>query len=638
MIARLLIGSILLTMAAAAPAAAAARIDPGLARATARGGDAAALVVVKPARGSARTRARTLRARKRAVLRGVGRTGDFPALPVVGARVDRGDLRRLARHPLVVAVEAPRTGRAAQTPEPPADGGPAPQPEPGADAPPPAQEEPAVPQPEQPQPEQPQSEQQRVPSGGAVVPGQTGRGAEIMIADTGADLRRPAFGSCPRPGVETCRIVASLELAGRDGRADDDPAAHGTHVAAVVARAAPEAGIVVADVFRRTPYGLEWTTEALLRAIDVAVRRRDSGRDLAAINLSLVETGAIDGECSAGALGAALAAARRAGIVVVAAAGNGAQATGAFRRGLASPSCHRDVLSVGALHDGVEEAGCDARIACFSQSGRGLDLLAPGVGIESGGRRLSGTSQAAPLISAAVAALTAAVRLADPEDVRAALLASGEPIEDGRSGVTARALDGAGALTALRRAVGVTEPAPAPPAPPAAPAPAPRPSEPAPDAPAVSAPRVGLGGPAAPGGVPLAVTRPDAPGFTVELLVSVDGGAYARVDGEPVAEPGRVLRFAARAVAADGRPGPAAAAAPVTVDVLEPGDPRLRSAGDTAWADVSAREAGATGSELLVDGQTVTASDRDGLLVAALQGGTHRVTVRGASGPIVLLR
>jgi thermitase len=84
-------------------------------------------------------------------------------------------------------------------------------------------------------------------------------------------------------------------------------------------------------------------------------------------------------------------------VVIVAAAGNEQQTV------LALPAALPGVLSVGAVDAGGKQAW-------FSNSGEGLTLVAPGVGIVSGytGGRLvigSGTSQATALASGAVASL-----------------------------------------------------------------------------------------------------------------------------------------------------------------------------------------------------------------------------------------
>lgn len=633
---RVLALTVLLAAVCALPAAA-ATIDPAVRAAATREGKTRALVVVAAPAGTSRAARKSLAARKRIALRGLQVVEDFKALPVAEVNVTARDLRSLRHRRWVVSVGAPRRGGTAQEGSDQA---------PGADAPP--AETPPAEQP--PEGEQPAGEQPGQPGGPPVEqPARfllesllgtlDGRGVEVVIADTGAELGHDVFGSCPRAGAAGCRVVLSAELAGRDGKSDDDAEQHGTHVAAVVAASAPGAEIVVADVFRATREGLEWTTAALLRAVDLAVRRRQAGHEVTALNLSIVEEGSAIAACSAGALGAAVRTARANGIAVVAAAGNGAESSGRFRRGLATPACHADAIAVGAVHDGVESAGCDARVACFSQSGPGLDLLARGVAVEAGGRTLSGTSQATPQVAAAIAALSAAVPLADPADVRTALLGAGEEIVDGRSGAIAHALDAPAALARLRAAVGVVGDDPGPQAP-AQPGPVGAPgASPVTEPPAiVGAPAARLGGAPTASGVPLAVTMPSAT-QAVELLVSVDGGAWSPADPAALSVPtGQSVRLAARAVTADSRPGPLSEGKALRVDLVEAGDPRLQTSHRSAFADLAGREVGAIGAgAMFVDGHPAATEMRGEMPVTGLAAGTHRVAGEGATGFVVLV-
>ena len=631
------------TFAFAAPPAHATTVDALLERATRRDGSAHALVVVADPRRrtSGATARRALAQRKREALRGIRVVEDFRALPVVEVVATRRVLRTLRGRRHVLSITAPRRGRTAQeapgngepppSQEPPSGQNPDPS-QPGANPPPPGPPEPGQPQ----EPGLPGEQDAFVP--GSLLGKFDGRGAEVVVADTGADLSSGVFGRCPRPGAPSCRVVLAAELAGDDRKQDDDPERHGTHVAAVLAASAPGVSLVVADVFRQSRDGLEWTTGALLRAVDLAVRRRQAGHEVAAVNLSIVEEGAVVGPCSAGALGAAVRTARASGIAVVAAAGNGAESTGRFRRGLATPACHEDAIAVGALHDSVESAGCDARVACFSQSARGLDLLARGVAVQAAGRTLSGTSQAAPQVAAAIAALSMAVPLADPEDVRAALTGAGEEIVDGRSGAAARALDAPMALKRLRERAGNldAEPAPTPAQPASEPAAPPARSVEAPAT--VGAPVARLGGVPRAGLVPLEVVMP-ASAQDTELLVSVDGEPWQPADPAALlVSPGRAVRLAARAVTADGRRGAAAEGAVLRVEVLEAGDPRVQQSGGAAYVDVCAREVGAASAGAMhVDGTAALAATRGGLAVVGLPAGTHRVAAEGAASFVVLI-
>ena len=135
------------------------------------------------------------------------------------------------------------------------------------------------------------------------------------------------------------------------------------------------------------------------------------------INMSIGDEGAYAaGSCEDDipALTAALATTRAMGIVTFASSGNTAA-----KNGIAYPACLNDAVSVGAVYDAnvgslsigtcTDATTAADQVACFSQSGDALDLLAPGSKVTStylGGGMLtgSGTSAAAPM-AAGVAAL-----------------------------------------------------------------------------------------------------------------------------------------------------------------------------------------------------------------------------------------
>jgi subtilisin family serine protease len=93
------------------------------------------------------------------------------------------------------------------------------------------------------------------------------------------------------------------------------------------------------------------------------------------------------------------------------------------------------------------------QIACFSNSGSELDLLAPGAFITSSGlgggvSTFAGTSQAAPHAAGAAALLLQRDPTLTPDAVEGALETSGVPITDLRNGITTKRIDVAAALQA----------------------------------------------------------------------------------------------------------------------------------------------------------------------------------------------
>ena len=163
---------------------------------------------------------------------------------------------------------------------------------------------------------------------------------------------------------------------------------HGTSVASLIGGQNPQApgvapGAQILDV--RVANGEGYSTSATLaQGIITAV-----DRGARVINISL------GGYGDSPVLGQAVAYASQRGAVIVAAAGNDAYGQ------LAIPAAYERVISVGSVD-------AENRQAYFSNSGAGLDIAAPGVGVASAWQTdrvafVSGTSQSSALVSAAAA-------------------------------------------------------------------------------------------------------------------------------------------------------------------------------------------------------------------------------------------
>ncbi|HYF34127.1 MAG TPA: S8 family serine peptidase, partial [Prosthecobacter sp.] len=203
-----------------------------------------------------------------------------------------------------------------------------------------------------------------------------GRGVTVAVLDTGV-TDHPLL-----DGTE----VTHYDLV-NDG---SQPNGHGTAMASLIAGdgedeggAAPASRIIdirVADVTGVSNTAL--VAEGIMKAIDQGAR---------VINISLGTTG------DSAVLRRAVEYALEKGVVIVAAAGNEQAAV------LAYPAAYRGVISVAAVDAAKVQA-------YFSNSGAGLIIAAPGVGIISGytnGQTVigSGTSQAAAITSGVVATL-----------------------------------------------------------------------------------------------------------------------------------------------------------------------------------------------------------------------------------------
>jgi subtilisin family serine protease len=250
----------------------------------------------------------------------------------------------------------------------------------------------------------------------------------VAVLDTGVDGATPDLRG---------RIVPRLVRSFIDDKPLLDRAGHGTHVAATIAAVTGNgigiAGVAnarilvvkIADAHGRA------TTSSLVRGIAYAVSRKAR-----IINVSFGGSGFSKVEQDA------ILAARRAGALVVVAAGNSGRAGN--RREY--PGAYRHVLAVAAVRP-------DGTVLLDSTRGPQVAIAAPGKNILSaapGGRyqRRTGTSMAAAVVSGAAARLLAQRPQLDASQLRTLLLAgarhTGPPGHDDATGWGL--LDLAGAL------------------------------------------------------------------------------------------------------------------------------------------------------------------------------------------------
>lgn len=176
-----------------------------------------------------------------------------------------------------------------------------------------------------------------------------------------------------------------------------DPSGHGTHIAGILARVAPEVELKLIQVFSGAEAGKpEWLVDGLRAAVD------DDKVDI----ISLSGGTSFDDPNLYAVTHEALAAGK---IVVCAASNHGSKE--AF--GIAYPAAYGGVLCVGSHDQHGSRSG-------FSPTGRELDLLAPGEFILSAAPGqsqvfMSGTSMACPFVAGLVALLLSSDRqLAEP--------------------------------------------------------------------------------------------------------------------------------------------------------------------------------------------------------------------------------
>ncbi|HAI53252.1 MAG TPA: peptidase S8, partial [Acinetobacter nosocomialis] len=218
--------------------------------------------------------------------------------------------------------------------------------------------------------------------------GFNGTGSSVAVLDTGVNYLHSDFGcTAVNSPSSTCHVVYAFDSAPDDGSLDDN--GHGSNVSAIVSKVATKTKIIGIDVFRS---GSAYDSD-ILAGINWAVNNAKT-YNIKAINLSLGVPGVkYKSECSNSSYATAFANARAAGVVPVVASGNDA-----FPDGISSPACVAGAVRVGAVYDsnigGVswgnpvkcsDPTTAADKVACFSNGGSLVTLLAPGAMITAGG-------------------------------------------------------------------------------------------------------------------------------------------------------------------------------------------------------------------------------------------------------------
>lgn len=254
---------------------------------------------------------------------------------------------------------------------------------------------------------------------------------DVAIIDTGIDLDHPDL-NVYTAGAKNCA---------RGKPSADDGNGHGSHVAGTVGALDNSTGVVgVAPGARLWPVRVldnngsgSWSS--VICGVDFVTANADK---IEVANMSLGGSGSDDGNCGNSnndALHKAICASVAAGVTYVVAAGNSADDSANH-----VPAGYDEVITVSALADfdgksgGLGSPTCrsdvDDTFADFSNYGADVDLIAPGVCINStwkdgGYNTISGTSMASPHVAGGAALYKATHPSASPSTVKSALQSAG---------------------------------------------------------------------------------------------------------------------------------------------------------------------------------------------------------------------
>jgi subtilisin family serine protease len=253
---------------------------------------------------------------------------------------------------------------------------------------------------------------------------------DVAVIDTGVDLDHADL-NVHTAGAKNCAT----------GRSADDGNGHGTHVAGTIGALDDANGVVgIAPGARIWPVRVlnnqgSGTWSGIVCGIDYVAAHAD---EIEVANMSLGGTGTDDRNCGNSnndSMHKAICNAVAAGVTFVVAAGNETDDSANH-----VPAAYDEVITVSALADfnglpgGGAAATCradqDDTLADFSNYGADVDLIAPGVCIDStwkggGYSTISGTSMASPHVAGGAALYAVSNPSASPSQVKSALQAAG---------------------------------------------------------------------------------------------------------------------------------------------------------------------------------------------------------------------
>ncbi|CAG8583324.1 6051_t:CDS:2 [Acaulospora morrowiae] len=236
-----------------------------------------------------------------------------------------------------------------------------------------------------------------------IFPKSAGAGVTVYVLDTGVLVNHKEFEGRATFGGAFC-----------SGCPNTDDNGHGSHVSGIVAGktygVAKKANIIGVKVLNATGNG---TSADMINGLMFVLNDHKKKKNNAVVNMSL-------GGPFSKAINAAVKSLTNDGIHVITAAGNNANDACKV-----SPASEPSAITVGAIDDIFDD------ITDFTNSGKCVDIFAPGREILSVGIRddrdiliFSGTSQAAPHVSGAVALIISENGNSSPANITQTLLNS----------------------------------------------------------------------------------------------------------------------------------------------------------------------------------------------------------------------
>lgn len=275
--------------------------------------------------------------------------------------------------------------------------------------------------------------------------GAFGQGIGVAVLDTGIDWTHPEL---------VGQVAAQGDFTGTTGSGFDDQG-HGTAVAGIIAGKqggmAPAASVWAMKVLRAVGGG---TDAMILAGLQSVLANQNNFGGVHVVNMSLGGGGPFNAFCDnvIPSYTSVFQDLLQAGILVLVASGNDA-----FKNGIASPACHSQNISVGAVYDanigGAGSSNCSNAftfadlVTCYSNSGAPLDLLGPshcavtpklGGGFET---CFGGTSAATPYTAGVAAQLLSLKSDKTPNQMFALLAGTGVLVNDPANGLVRPRID-----------------------------------------------------------------------------------------------------------------------------------------------------------------------------------------------------